>query len=240
MESGRTGRMSLQDMRSAVSAALAAPPRKPLLSDPETIIGRPNPRIWLACALGATIGSNLLAWQIAKNTCSVFRPQDSGRCPEEHEVLALRPAIKLVLSALRSSPQDALQVSRAIAALSGCRKDHLAQFLDFLAPVAEAKPEFAFMLMCNFSANPQDSRLLGLYHEAISLAFGKGGEDAASTLSAVFSEVGRFSETARMFLESYLFSVRSMGMADVEGFTQQFCGDWKKALKSEAFTKNPD
>lgn len=227
-----------QDFHSAIASALAAPIRKPLLPEIETIVGRRNPRIWLACALGAAT-SNLLAWQIAKNTCSVFRAPDTGCSPSKEELLALRSAIRLVLAAFRSSPQDALQVSCGIAQLSGCRKDYLARFLDFLAPIAEANPGFASMLMSNFSANPRDSRLLGLYHGAISLSLEKGGEKAASTLSGLFREVGRFTESAGLLLENYIFSLRNMRIDEVERFTEKFCEDWKKTLESDVFRNNP-
>lgn len=241
MDSGKTVAMPLGEMRSAISAALAKRTPEPLLSNPETIIRRPNPRIWLALAIREMTSSNLLAWQIAKNTCSLARARDSGcGAPREDDILALRSAIRLVLSAFRRSPEDALQVSRGIAALSGCRKDHLAQFLDFLAPIAEGNPSFAFTLMDNFSADPRDSRLLGFYNEAVSISFRKGGEEAASSLSSLFREVGRFSESARLMLEELIFTFRSMPVQDWKRFVSSFCEDWRKTLISDAFAKNPD
>ena len=240
MDSSKLRAMSLQDVRSAVQAALARTAPEPLLSDPDTIIHRSNPKIWLAIALREMAGSNLLSWQIAKNTCSVARKHDSENGIDENGVLPLRSAIKLVLSAFKSSREDALQVSRGVAALSGCRKDHLAQFLNFLAPIAEENPGFAFKLMDNFSADPQDSRLLSLYHEAVSISFRRGGEKAASAISDLFREVGKFPESARLMLEQMIFLSKNLLVQDWAHFVSSFCEDWKKTLVSDAFSKNPD
>ena len=239
MGSGKTGAMPLRDVHFAISAALAAPALQPLLSDPETIVSRPKPTIWLALAIREMAGSNILAWQIAKNTCSVAHAPDSS-VPGEHDIMALRSAIRLVLSASRNSPEDALQVLRGIAALSGCRKDHLAEFLDFLAPIAEKKPGLVFTLMGNFSADPRDSRLLGMYHEAVSISLRRGGEDAASGISSLFREVGTFAESARLMLEELIFASGNIHVQDWGQFVSSFSEDWRKTMKSDVFTQNPD
>ena len=206
-----------------------------------TLLERPRPKSNLALAIYELTDSPVFSWRASTSICRMLGiNNDSGSEIGETERKLIGSAMKLILAALKSSQDDAYRIASEMGNFAGCRKDHLVLFFGILRPAAKASPEAALNAMQCFHKDGNVPYLLNQYALALECAKNKGGLETMGRIAELFSLFSRFSESARMLLESYLFSISSMNIKDVEGFTQQFCEDWKKSLVSDAFSKNPD
>lgn len=216
-------------------------PPEPLLSDFENIAGRRNPKIWLASALNELTRSPSFSWRAATSICALLRIEVNKpfKLTDSKRDL-FDSAVRLLFSALESSPDDAYRIASGMGRLAGCREDHLSYFFGRMLPLAEESPLFVLKTIESFGKDLTDPGRLKTYADTILLTYEKGGEAPALRIAGLFSRLARFPESARLMLESFTFHIKELPISDFNSFAAAFSLDWENALDSEAFRDNPD
>ncbi|HNT60420.1 MAG TPA: hypothetical protein PKJ97_00395 [Candidatus Bilamarchaeaceae archaeon] len=204
-----------------------------------SILSRERPRIALTSELMKLTDSVQFSWFAASGICRMLPPRSqSAPAHPESAHLAARAALKFLFKMIKISPEGAKNAALLVRGLKGCNARHLPEFFRLLSQMAEKDHSLPLLVLEAFPS--RDPSLLHPYAKAFSFLHRKAGVGPTREFASLLMEMGPFPGSARLLLDSFIFTAENMPIRDWAPLVSNVCSDWRNTLSSEVFRDNPD